>query len=156
MAIRRDHRAVSCTIMLRSPPKGDVLDLLASTQIPSLFVRFESRRVPQGLFSRLILLFYKWSLERWMSLIKPVLSNNVALFHIRPHNATSLVLLCHSSSIEIVLCVGDGVALADEASFSFAFEKNTEHLLRLILTKCTLVYVFMNSFFFVICLPTEH
>ena len=105
--------------MLRSPPTSDVLELLASAQIPSLFVRFESRRVPPGLFSRLILLFYKWSLERWMSPIKPVLFNNVALFHIHTHNATSFVLLCHSLSIKIVLCVGDGVALADEANCSF-------------------------------------
>ena len=110
--------------MLRSPPTDDVLKLLASAQIPSLFVRFESRRVPPGLFSRLILLCHKWSQERWMSPIKPVLFNNVALFHILPHNATSLVLLCHSSSIEIVLCVGDGVALADEASFSCEVDRN--------------------------------
>ena len=110
--------------MLRSPPTDDVLKLLASSQIPSLFVRFESRRVPPGLFSRLILLFHKWTQERWMSPIKPVLFNNVALFHILPHNATSLVLLCHSSSIEIVLCVGDGVTLADEASFSCEVDLN--------------------------------
>ena len=110
--------------MLRSPPTSDVLELLASAQIPSLFVRFESRRVPPGLFSRLILLFHKWTQERWMSPIKPLLFNNVALFHILPHNATSLVLLCHSSSIEIVLCVGDGVALADEASFSCEVDLN--------------------------------
>ena len=110
--------------MLRSPPTSDVLELLASAQIPSLFVRFESRRVPPGLFSRLILLFHKWTQERWMSPIKPVLFSNVALFHICPHSATSLVLLCHSSSIEIVLCVGDGVALADEASFSCEVDLN--------------------------------
>ena len=110
--------------MLRSPPTDDVLKLLASAQIPSLFVRFESRRVPPGLFSRLILLFHKWTQERWMSPIKPVLFNNVALFHILPHNATSLVLLCHSSSIEIVFCVGDGVALAEEASFSCEVDRN--------------------------------
>ena len=110
--------------MLRSPPTDDVLKLLASAQIPSLFVRFESRRVPPGLFSRLILLLHKWTQERWMSPIKPVLFNNVALFHICPHNATSLVVLCHSSSIEIVLCVGDGVALADEARFSCEVNRN--------------------------------
>ena len=110
--------------MLRSPPTDDVLKLLASSQIPSFFVRFESRRVPPGLFSRLILLFHKWTQERWMSPIKPVLFNNVALFHICPRNATSLVLLCHSSSIEIVMCVGDGVALADEARFSCEVDLN--------------------------------
>ena len=110
--------------MLRSPPTSDVLELLASAQIPSLFVRFESRRVPPGLFSRLILLFHKWTQERWMSPIKPLLFNNVALFHIRPHNATSLVLLCHSSSIEVVFCGGAGVALADEGGFSCGVDLN--------------------------------
>ena len=110
--------------MLRSPPTDDVLKLLASAQIPSLFVRFDSRRVPPGLFSRLILLCHKWTQERCMSPIKPVLFNNFAQFHICPHNATSLVLLCHSSSIEIVFCVGDGVGLADEASFSCEVDLN--------------------------------
>ena len=110
--------------LLRSPPTSDVIDLLASAQIPSLFVRFESHRVPPGLFSRLILLFHKLTQESWESPIKPMLFNNVALFHICPHNATSLVLLCHSSSIEIVLCVGDGVVLADQAGFSCEVDLN--------------------------------
>ena len=110
--------------MLRSPPTGDVLEVLASAQIPSLFVRFDSRRVPPGLFSRLILLFHKWTQERWMSPIEPLLFNNFALFYICPHNATSVVLLCHSSSIEIVFCVGDGVGLADETSFSGGVDLN--------------------------------
>ena len=104
--------------MLRSPPTSDVLELLASAPIPSLFVRFESRRVPPGLFSRLILLFHKWTQKRWESPIEPLLFNNIALFHIRPHNASSLVLLCHFSSIEIVFCGGDGEPLADQTGFS--------------------------------------
>ena len=110
--------------MLRSPPTSDVLELLASAPIPSLFVRFESRRVPPGLFSRLIVLFHVWAQKRWKSPIKPLLFNNLALFHIRPDNATSLVLLCHFSCIEIVLCVGDGEALADEAGFSCEVDLN--------------------------------
>ena len=110
--------------MLRSPPTSDVLELLASASIPSLFVRFESRRVPPGLFSRLIVLFHVWAQKRWKSPIKPLLFNNLALFHIRPHNATSLVLLCHFSCIEIVLCVGDGEALADQAGFSRVVDLN--------------------------------
>ena len=110
--------------MLRSPPTSDVLELLASAPIPSLFVRFESRRVPPGFFSRLIVLFHVWAQKRWKSPIKPLLFNNLALFHIRPHNATSLVLLCHFSCIEIVLCVGDGEALADQAGFSREVDLN--------------------------------
>ena len=100
--------------MLKSPPTADVLELLASVRIPSLFVRFESCRVPPGLFSRLILLFHHWAQDKWGRPVKPKLFNNFALFHIRPHDATSVTLLCHSSSIEIVLHVM-GVAL-DEVS----------------------------------------
>ena len=116
--------------MLRSPPTSDVLELLASAPIPSLFVRFESRRVPPGLFSRLIVLFHVWAQKRWKSPIKPLLFNNLALFHIRPHNSTSLVLLCHFSSIEIVLCVGDGEALADQAGFSCEVDLNVSRDIR--------------------------
>ncbi|CAH3185864.1 unnamed protein product, partial [Porites evermanni] len=66
--------------MLKSPPTADVLELLASVRIPSLFVRFESCRVPPGLFSRLILLFHHWAQDKWGRPIKPKLFNNFALF----------------------------------------------------------------------------
>ena len=102
--------------MLRSPPTGDVLKLLASSQIPSLFVRFESRRVPPGLFSRLILLFHHWVQDKSKRPKIPKLFNNFALFHIFPHDAISVILLCHSSSIEIVFHVAD-VTRAEEEAF---------------------------------------
>ena len=88
--------------MLMSPPTEDVLELLASVQIPSLFVRFESGRVPPGLFSRLILKVYKWCKEEWKSPVNPKLFHNFALFHILPGRGSSLTFLCHSSSIEVV------------------------------------------------------
>ena len=102
--------------MLRSPPTGDVLKLLASSQIPSLYVRFESRRVPPGLFSRLILLFHHWVQDKSKRPKIPKLFNNFALFHIFPHDAISVILLCHSSSIEIVFHVAD-VTRAEEEAF---------------------------------------
>ena len=102
--------------MLRSPPTDDVLKLLASRRIPSLFVRFESCRVPPGLFSRLILLFHHWVQDKSKRPKTPKLFNNFALFHIFPHDAISVILLCHSSSIEIVFRVAD-VTLAEEEAF---------------------------------------
>ena len=102
--------------MLRSPPTGDALKLLASSQIPSLYVRFESRRVPPGLFSRLILLFHHWVQDKSKRPKIPKLFNNFALFHIFPHDAISVILLCHSSSIEIVFHVAD-VTRAEEEAF---------------------------------------
>ena len=102
--------------MLRSPPTDDVLKLLASRRIPSLFVRFESCRVPPGLFSRLILLFHYWVQDKSKRPKIPKLFNNFALFHIFPHDAISVILLCHSSSIEIVFHVAD-VTRAEEEAF---------------------------------------
>ena len=93
--------------MLMSPPTDDVLELLASAQIPSLFVRFGSGRVPPGLFSRLVLQFYQRCTEEWKSPVNPELFHNFALFHIRPDQGISVILLCHSRSIEIVVCNGN-------------------------------------------------
>ena len=88
--------------MLMSPPTEDVLNHLACVRVPSLFVVFESFRVPPGLFSRLVLLFHQLCLEEWKTEISPELFNNFAMFHILPDLAVSLVLMLHSSSIEII------------------------------------------------------
>ena len=96
--------------MLMSPPTDDVLELLASVKIPSLYVRFKSGRVPPGLFSRLVLQFYQWCKEEWDSPLNPELYHTFALFHILPDQGTSVIFLCHSSSIEIVVhSVNDAV-----------------------------------------------
>ena len=104
--------------MLMSPPTDDVLDHLTSVQIPSLFVRFESGRVPPGLFSRLVLLFHQWSQEKWKSPVDPQLYNDFAMFHIRPDQRASVTFLCHSSYIEIVFQNGND-ALVAAAGFSY-------------------------------------
>ena len=104
--------------MLMSPPTEDVLKLLASVQIPSLFVRFESGRVPPGLFSRLILHVYKWCKEEWKSMLNPELFHNFALFHILPDRETFVTFLCHSSSIEVVLHNGSDAVEVEAAGFS--------------------------------------
>ena len=88
--------------MLMSPPTEDILKHLACVRIPSLFVAFDSCRVPPGLFSRLLLRFYRLCQEEWKSEIDPELFNNVVMFHILPERAISLVFMLHSSSIEIV------------------------------------------------------
>ena len=88
--------------MLMSPPTEDILKHLACVRIPSLFVAFYSCRVPPGLFSRLLLRFYRLCQEEWKSEIDPELFNNVVMFHILPERAISLVFMLHSSSIEIV------------------------------------------------------
>ena len=93
--------------MLMSPPTEDVVKLLDSVKMPSLFITFASSRVPPGLFSRLILLFLQWCKEEWNSEVSPQLFHNFARFHILPDQGVSLIFRCHSSSIEIVVCSGD-------------------------------------------------
>ena len=90
--------------MLMSPPTDDVMKLLDSVKVPSLFVRFASGRVPPGLFSRLILLFLQWCSEEWKNSTSPQLFHNFAVFAILPGQGISIILLCHSSSIEIIVC----------------------------------------------------
>ena len=104
--------------MLMSPPTDDVLELLAFVKIPSLYVRFESGRVPPGLFSRLVLQFYQWCKEEWYSPLNPELYHNFALFHILPDQGTSVIFLCHSSSIEIVLYSGNDAVETDGAGLT--------------------------------------
>ena len=45
--------------MLKSHPPEEISDLVASTQIPSLFLKFETGQVPAGFFSRLVLEFFQ-------------------------------------------------------------------------------------------------
>ena len=104
--------------MLMSPPKDDVLELLASVQIPSLFVRFESGRVPPGFFSRLVLLVYQYFKEEWHSPLTPELFHNFALFYILPDQGKSVIFLCHSSSIEVVVYSGNDAIETEGASLS--------------------------------------
>ena len=88
--------------MLMSPPTEDVLEHLNCVRIPSLFVVFNSGRVPPGLFSRFVLRFHRFCQEEWKSEINPELFNNFAMFHIIPDRAISIVIILYSSSIEIV------------------------------------------------------
>ncbi|KAL9966339.1 hypothetical protein ACROYT_G024393 [Oculina patagonica] len=87
--------------MLLSPPTDDVLKLLAAVEIPSLYLKFTSGRVPPGLFPRLILQFFQWCNEEWKSEMVPQLFQNFAIFHVLPEQGTAVIFLCHSSSIEV-------------------------------------------------------
>ncbi|KAL9974007.1 hypothetical protein ACROYT_G020535 [Oculina patagonica] len=87
--------------MLMSPPTDEALKRSISVQLPSLFVKFESGRVPPGLFPRLVLQFFQWSNEEWKHQMDPELFQNFAMFHIRPVEGISITLLCHPSSIEV-------------------------------------------------------
>ena len=99
----KDSKQYLVPSMLMSPPTYDVLQLLDSVNIPSLFVTFASGRVPPGLFSRLILHFLRWCGEEWNSEMSPRLFQNFAIFHILPDQGISVIFWCHPSAIEVSL-----------------------------------------------------
>ncbi|KAL9956222.1 hypothetical protein ACROYT_G037669 [Oculina patagonica] len=99
--------------MLMSHPPEDIIELIASAQIPSLFLQFEAGRVPAGLFPRLVVKFFQWCTEEFRSQVAPQFFHNFARFYILPGEGCSVVLLCHSSSVEVIMLGGNGnLALA--------------------------------------------
>ena len=112
-----EHKQYLVPSMLMAPPSDDLVELLSSVRIPSLFVRFELGRVPPGLFTRLVLQFYQWCNKEWKSQIQPQLFSNFARFHILPDQGISVIILCHSSCIEISLHGRSGDCGAMAADF---------------------------------------
>ena len=95
--------------MLTTYPPEDIMRLVeaASAQIPPLFVKFESGVVPPGLFPRLVLLFLQWGKENRLNAAKPLLYYNFARCFISEDTSQSVVLLCLSSSIKVVVHRGN-------------------------------------------------
>ena len=88
--------------MLRSHPPDDIVKLLASAKIKyRLYLKFESGHVPPGLFPRLVLKFFQCG-ELWKQ-AKSKLFHNFARFFTSEDENCSVILLCHSSSVEIVV-----------------------------------------------------
>ena len=102
----KDSKQYLVPSMLMSPPTDDVLQLLDSVNVPSLFVTFASGRVPPGLFSRLILHFLQWCGEEWKSKVSPELFHNFSMFHILPDQGISVIFWCHSTAIEVAVYSG--------------------------------------------------
>ena len=103
----KDSKQYLVPSMLMSPPTYDVLQLLDSVNIPSLFVTFASGRVPPGLFSRLMQYFLQWCGKEWNSEVSPQLFHNFAIFHILPARGISVIFWCHSSAIEVTVYSAD-------------------------------------------------
>ena len=93
--------------MLMSYPPEDVTKLVSSAQIPSLFIKFESGQVPPGLFPRLVLQFFDWGKDEFWSQENPQLFHGFARFYTSGDTNCSVMLLCHSSSIQVVVHRGN-------------------------------------------------
>ena len=93
--------------MLMFPPNEDVKKLIASAGIPSLFVKFKSGQVPLGLFARLVVMVLQWYKKEVVGpTYQPKLHRNFARFFSYPAEGCSIILLCHSSSVEVVVHKG--------------------------------------------------
>ena len=114
--------------MLMSPPPQDVIDLVSSAQTPSLFLQFESSQVPPGLFPRLMLQFFQWGKDEFWSTVNPQLYQNFARFYTSGDDDCSVILLCHSSSIEIVVHRGNlGLDLEQGAPSKLTISADVHH-----------------------------
>ena len=89
--------------MLKTHPPEDIIKLLQSARIPSLFLKFENGLVPPGLFPRLVLQFFQWGKGTLWSPENPQLFHDFARFYTSEDEDCSVILACHSSSIEVVI-----------------------------------------------------
>ena len=99
-----DKQYLVPSMLMSQPPEG-ITQLITSAQVPPLFLRFESGQVPLGLFPRLVLQFFQWGKDKYMSTVDPQLHHNFARFYTLKNS--SVILLCHSSSIEVVVHEGN-------------------------------------------------
>ena len=89
--------------MLMSHPPEDIMKLVASAKIPSLYLKFESGQVPPGLFPRLVLQFLQLEKQEYLRSVVPQLYHNFARFYSTEEENFSVTFLCHMSSIEVVV-----------------------------------------------------
>ena len=87
--------------MLSSHPPEEITELVESASIPSLLLKFGNGHVPPGFFPRLVLKFFQCG-EFWKQ-AKSKLFHNFARFFTCDDESCSVILLCHSSSVEIVV-----------------------------------------------------
>ena len=108
--------------MLKSHPPDKIRELVASAQIPSLFVKFESGHVPSVLFPWFVLQFFQWGKDTFLTPVKasaPQLFHNFARFFVTTSEGEvcSIVFNCHTSTIEVAVVSEDHL---DTAGFTCA------------------------------------
>ena len=94
--------------MLMSHPPEEIMKLIASAEIPPLFLKFETGQVPPGLFPRLVLQVLQWCKQECASPEQPQLYQNFVRIYRSEEVNCSVILLCHMSSIEVVVHRGNG------------------------------------------------
>ena len=100
--------------MLRWYPPQEITKLITSASLSSLFIKFKSGQVPSNLFPRLVVQFLQWGRNDFWSTVNPQLYKNFARFYTAEDESRSVVLLCHSSLIEVVVHEGNVRSLKDD------------------------------------------
>ena len=101
--------------MLKWYPPQEITKLITSASLPSLFVKFKSGQVPSNLFPRLIVQLLQWGRnEEFWSRDYPQLYNSFARIYTAEDENYSVVLLCHSSMIEVVVHKGNARSATGE------------------------------------------
>ncbi|XP_044166110.1 uncharacterized protein LOC114967473 [Acropora millepora] len=100
--------------MLKCYPPQEITKLITSARLPSLFVKFESGHSPSNLFPRLVVQFLQWGKKKNWSIVDPHLYKNFFRFYTKDKNC-SVVFLCHSSLIEVVVHAGNDPSLKDDS-----------------------------------------
>ena len=89
--------------MLQSPaPKEKIEKFIKSAQT-SIFLKFQSGHVPPGLFPRLVLQFFQWNKDKYVSPDDYQLYRNFARFETHEEEKCSVILLCHSLFIQVAV-----------------------------------------------------
>ena len=114
--------------MLMSHPPEEIMKLIASAEIPPLFLKFETGQVPPGLFPRLVLQVLQWCKQECTSPEHPQLHHNFARIYRSEEVNCSVILLCHISSIEVVVHRGnDGHEVAHRSKSAISSPVNISH-----------------------------
>ncbi|XP_044178339.1 uncharacterized protein LOC122960303 [Acropora millepora] len=100
--------------MLRWYPPQEITKSISSASLPSLFVKFKSGQVPSNLFPRLAVQFLQWGRNEFWSRVNPQLYKNFAKFYTAEEENCSVVLVCHSYFIEVVVHEGNVRSLKDD------------------------------------------
>ncbi|XP_068694045.1 uncharacterized protein [Montipora foliosa] len=90
--------------MLKTDPSSEIVQLVSSAQIPSLFVKFKPKKVPAGFFHRLVLQFFRWGKGNFLNGNIHQLYQNVVRFFTCGDKICSVIFVCHTSTVEVAIC----------------------------------------------------
>ncbi|XP_068694047.1 uncharacterized protein [Montipora foliosa] len=93
--------------MLKRCSSSKIIMLVSSTQIPSLFVKFEAVKVPPGLFHRFVVQFFRWGKGKFLRPAEPQLFQNFARLITSGDKICSVIFVCQTSTVEVAIYAED-------------------------------------------------